>query len=783
MKSFIQVLLSLVAISAYSQGTVSYDPQTYFYGVKSPDGKILVPFEYMMLYSGHEGQLIATKCEAGSTNCAEGVIDYNNNVIVKFMYDEISVDGPFYRVHQGCQQNYFTGCIGGTIGYINPSGSVIVPCIYDNTESGMFDFFWGDDYRDYETKAQNNFINLSLNGRWGYVNYQGVEQIPFQFESATTFLNDSALVTAGGVEFFINKKGQCIKNCPDNLKFKSKEELADQTANYNLVLDRMLKFEENERKNYAGVDLAKREDKLYKELLSTMQEIIAYGTVEQQKLTRFFLLKSALGASEKSDSVSVIFPYLNSVRFIADNMRESDFPLRFTYNNTNKQYSVDAYASTIATFYQLIAECEYLMKNGRAETDLKKAISLSSTNNFNIALNCAYLIDFKQEFKKYDVEILDYSNKYLEYYIKLNEEERGKLNNLKLWTGNQPAAIEAAFTSNSSEKVPNSFYVNGAKLYKEFGQPNYALEFMNKAYAGGYDDTAFLWEYIELCKQNSNTSKGLEVADKLAIKTPITDCANLQKLADYYVSFGNMSAAKEIKSKADECVEDQLKAQKKAARKNSSGSSTYSGSGVNGGVYIGVDLFPLMRLDNSKRDYGVKIDFIGKNIGHEFNFKMHNNDRDFMWDLSSSDAVDNNKEILWNGYTAAYGLKFYNEENDRTAYFVGPMFRYRSKEYAAVDTLAYDPLNMNDYFYAGFLPKEEQYEVLLNYGWQTTKPGFSSEFYFGIGPKYSVFTANPINANFDNVKYYVENPLIEGRKETRWGIGCRVGFTIGIKLF
>jgi hypothetical protein len=783
MKSFITTLLSIVAFSAFSQSDITYDPGTYKYGVKTKDGIITVPFEYQTLYTGLEGQIIAEKCQEGGKNCLTGIIDYNNNIIVPFQYDEVYADGPLYRVHQGCQQNYFSGCMGGTIGYINSSGTVVVPCIYDNTDAGLWNFGWDDNYRDFETKAQDGYINLSLNGRWGYVNYQGVEQIPFQFDSGSNFMKDSAIVTFGGNEFFINKQGRCIKNCPDNLNFKSKEQLADQSANFNLVVNRMLQFEENERKNYAGIDLARKEDKLYKELLSTMQEIVAYGTPDQQKLTRYFLLKSAIGASEKSDTVAVIFPYLNSVRYIADNLKESDFPLRFTYNNSNKQYSVEAYKTSISTYYQLIAECEYLMKNGRAEADLKKAISLASTNNFNIALNCAYLIDFKQEFKHYDAELLEYSNKYLEYYIKLNEEERNKLNNMKLWTGNQPAAIEAAFTSVSKEKVPNTFYTTGARLYKEFGKPDYALDFMNKAYNGGYDETTFLWEYIELCKQNSNTSKGLEVADKLAIKTPITDCTNLQKLADYYVSFGNMSAAKEIKSKADECVEDQLKAQKKAARQNSGGSRTYSGSGVNGGVYVGVDLFPLLRIDNSKRDYGVKIDFIGKNIGHEFNFKMHNNDRDFMWDLASNDLVDNNDEILWNGYTAAYGLKFYDNEGESMTYFVGPMFRYRSKEYGTVDTLAYDPLNLNDNFYAAFLPKEEQYEVLINYGWQTTKPGFSSEFYFGIGPKYSVFTANPINANFDNVKYYVENPIIEGRKETRWGVGCRVGFTIGIKLF
>jgi hypothetical protein len=79
-----------------------------------------------------------------------------------------------------------------------------------------------------------------------------------------------------------------------------------------------------------------------------------------------------------------------------------------------------------------------------------------------------------------------------------------------------------------------------------------------------------------------------------------------------------------------------------------------------------------------------------------------------------------------------------------------------------------------------FNASEKQYEFFLNYGAMTTRPGFYADMYFGFGPKYSVFKTDAKDPE-NNLQY--SNVLLESRAETRWGVGLRLGFTIGFKLF
>ncbi|MEZ4800224.1 MAG: hypothetical protein R2809_10715 [Flavobacteriales bacterium] len=509
-------------------------------------------------------------------------------------------------------------------------------------------------------------------------------------------------------------------------------------------------------------------------------DVISYGTSEQQRIVKYMFLSASVSVSGKRDTISVIYPYLNRVRFIADNMSENNFPINFSVDGKNYTYSKEAGMGTLANFYESISECEYKLKKGQAEKDFKKAISLGKPNTFNQCMAIGYLIDFMQESNHYNESMLEYSNLLHDSYLIIDGPAKARIDSLDLWRMNQPAAIEAAYLSKSKEPIPASFYLKAYKNYQKQGRGDYVYDFMNKAYDRGASDKAFLWEYVDMLKINSQSSKGQEVLNKLYILTAINDCDNLQKIAEYYMNFGNMVMAKEVKEKADDCMKKREKEQKLQQKASS---KKYAYRGVNNGIYFGVDLFPLCRLDASKRDYGFKMDLIGKNMAHEFYYKIHNNDKDLMYDLSSSTEVDNNlMDIYWNGFTAAYGLKFFTD-NDEKAFFIGPMFRYRSKDYGVVDTLVYNTENLNDRYYTSFHPKEVQYEVLINYGIQRTKPGIATEIYFGFGPKLSMFSANPVDPDFDNTLYYVENPIIEGRKEMRWGLGARIGFTIGIKIF
>lgn len=784
MKYFISLFAFILTLGIQAQHSIKYDPISGLYGVVDNNGKTIIPFAYNLLENGASNQFIANKCDVKGVICEDGVIDINEKTIIPFEYGMISYNNGYYQLKKGCKFDKATlMCSGGTVGFANTSGQIVIPCIYDNTmtNDSWFEIFNYSDHRLFSPNYSQGVFNVRQNGKWGYIDLSNNIVIPFQYEYASTFYLDSAEVTLNGIDFFIDTKGRCIKNCPDDLNSKSLANVSDQTANYEYAINESMQLYVDDYDKYAGEEYKKRENEMYERVQDEMVQVLNYGTPEQKKVMgyMYFILCFNRGKNEKFAAISL--PYLQKARKYAEMYSASDFPIKFTYKGNGRQYTYESYQSSYASYMALLAECEYLTKTPNATADIKKAIQIT-TNPFQKAVISGYLIDYKQQIKEYDQEILDASNDLLSQYLKLNENERYRMDTLKLWSGNEPAAVEAGFTSRSTEKVPVQFYVTGYQNYMLLGRTESAQYFMKKAYEGGHEETEFLYSYAALLKSKNDLTTANKIADKLAIRASASDCAALQRIAELYSSLDNMAAAKEYKSKADACSEDAMKAQKKAERQNNrSSSSSYSYDRVNGGIYFGVDVLPLCRIDGSKRDFGFKVDLIGRHIGHEFGYSIQNNNRDNLWDLSTNPDVEDgaNEEVRWDGYVAMYSLKFYKED-DESAFFFGPTFRYRYKDFGAMDTtiISTDFTNVQ---YVPFHPIETQYELLLNYGVQTVKPGFAGEFYFGIGPKYSVFKED--SPYYNSPDWTVNHSMLEYRKPSRWGLGMRVGFTIGFKIF
>lgn len=785
MKYIILAILAWGSFRLQAQFSIQLDSIRNMYGVVDNTGKTVIPFEYYEVFEGLTDQFIARKCNATNDNCLTGVIDRYNKVVIPLAYDDVFVSGDLYRLHEGCDFDpLFYECFDGTIGYADKTGKLRVPIIYDNTYEGIWAdlFSFSPTTRYYASNPNENLINVRMNSRWGYVDYDGKVVIPFQFDEASYFLRDSALVKKNGTEYFINKSGQCIQNCPDQLDLTTSAQAQDQSANYQKMINGMMKFYLDEKGKYAGKEYIKREQKLYSDLQPVMTDIITFGDPQQQKLAKYMYCVLNLNVAVSLDTVDRAYPYLNRVKNLFDEFRESDFPLAFEYNGGKRNYSADNYRSEYALFYNLLSECEYILKMGKAEQDLRKSIELSR-DTLNKTISTAFLIDYKQELGHYDREILDLSTKLLFSYEKMNPVQRHYLDSLKKFDTNQPAAVEPQFLAKSGAEVPLSFYIQNYPVYKRMDKKDNAHYFMQKAYEKGADDLPFLNDYASELKERRNTSTGKEVTDKINIKTSATDCQGLQNIADLYMAFNEMDTAKDMKKKADECVKNAQRAEEKRQKQSSrSSSSSYSYSGGGDpGIFFGVEVFPLLRLDNSKRDYGFKMDIIGRKTAHEFHYKIHNNDRDYMWDLAGNDEVESHEKMYWNGYTASYALKFFGEKSGNSVFFVGPMLRYREKDFGSIDTLAYNKDNLGDFGMVKFQPFEKQYEVLVNYGYQTITPGFASEIFIGFGAKYSVFDIG--NPAFNNSQYIVSHSLIEGRAKDRWGLAFRIGLNIGFKIF
>jgi len=339
--------------------------------------------------------------------------------------------------------------------------------------------------------------------------------------------------------------------------------------------------------------------------------------------------------------------------------------------------------------------------------------------------------------------------------------------------------IYEGLRKNPSLATGGAYYARSFSVLKREGLYNEALDFAERAMDNGKTDRVFLREVIDFTRSRKEPLVGIKACELLRAQTSESDCPALLELSSWYAEFGVPSKAEELKNKSIACSQNQEGMRIEAAQQEEIDRKKREriakrNSGANNGLYFGVDVLPLARISAEKRDFGFQFDLIGRHVAHEFFYAQVGSNRDFMLDLS--DVGD--YEIRWDGMQAHYAMKFLDETNSRSAMFVGPLFRYREKTFAPVDSDFYDA---NSVFLGTdtFSATEKQFEALLNYGAMSTHPGFSAQVYFGFGVKYSQFT---FEHEYDEDVIF-SHPLLEQRKETRFGLAMRMGFTVGIKLF
>jgi hypothetical protein len=86
----------------------------------------------------------------------------------------------------------------GEWGFIDETGEVVIPIRYK-----MAFYF------------REGLAHVYDGEKWGYIDKKNKTVIPFVYSVANPFINGEARVSLdGNNEFFINKKGKCVKKCP-----------------------------------------------------------------------------------------------------------------------------------------------------------------------------------------------------------------------------------------------------------------------------------------------------------------------------------------------------------------------------------------------------------------------------------------------------------------------------------------------------------------------------------------------------------------------------------------
>ena len=116
-----------------------------------------------------------------------GFVDKAGKEVIPLKYDEVA---DFYDGLALVKLN-------DKRGLINKLGKVVIPIKYDNI-------------RGYN----EGFASVCLNQKCGFVDRYGKVVIPLKFDYLATFQNGFAEVVLNNIDITINKKGECVKDCP-----------------------------------------------------------------------------------------------------------------------------------------------------------------------------------------------------------------------------------------------------------------------------------------------------------------------------------------------------------------------------------------------------------------------------------------------------------------------------------------------------------------------------------------------------------------------------------------
>lgn len=122
-----------------------------------------------------------------------GIITANNQTLLAFEYDEIP---EYIKKSKYYPTNYYKVRKNGMYGYVNDNFQTVLAPKYHVVRAFAEDL-----------------ARVMKDYKWGYLDEAFNEQIALKFDHAEAFKDGEAKVILNGKEFFINKKGECIRGC------------------------------------------------------------------------------------------------------------------------------------------------------------------------------------------------------------------------------------------------------------------------------------------------------------------------------------------------------------------------------------------------------------------------------------------------------------------------------------------------------------------------------------------------------------------------------------------
>jgi hypothetical protein len=470
----------------------------------------------------------------------------------------------------------------------------------------------------------------------------------------------------------------------------------------------------------------------------------------------------------------IITPYMET-------LSASSFPKRYLYEGKNYVITWDNFAPTLQEFYTGMAEITTnLSKFNEVIPFAKKAMSLTYTNEATAGRWYRYIAasKFMEASKKnnyFPDDAFEVALNFLQWLSEMSAEQKKTISDYAYPT--QVTAYDYLVRLETGNVALHTGYnwSRAAYAMQKLNDLPKTSSCLHKAADLKYTDQYFLTTTYAFAKQNNDNALGLKAC---ALEEPgigSGECDRWRTIADNWQYFGNEEKSAEASDKARSCEQLQEEAQKAYEKEQKKQERREH---VDFSMYAGFYPLPLMTIQTNYWDYGAVFGIGMFNTQIEASYKIINRNKVMYDDLFWQEQDVPEQQVFWDGYRAHIAFKFGDRDAYSDGFYVGPLFEIVQRNMTSIRSTVTNETTGQYLGEFNFAPSEKAYNVMLNYGVHVEENHLMADMFFGIGATYAEFSTG--DQGFTSIDYLFSDPLLEFRKETRFGPIVRMGLTVGL---
>ena len=521
-------------------------------------------------------------------------------------------------------------------------------------------------------------------------------------------------------------------------------------------------------------------------IVTLLDEVIVIGNAQNISTAKYFRTLAhyeygyLLGVAAKMNDARFALEVIKSDML---SMQPSDFKKTYKFEGKNYSIAWENIAPTLIEYFTSMSELYYSASN--YSESIKMAMlsmnfeytteSLGSKYWYKYIAATNYLIS-SSALKTYNAEAAQVAYNQINYYYQMGKDNQELVtNNGLLGYATGYNFIIGLEQNNKSVVSDGVIYAQTATLLKTLNDNTRAATMYTNALNNGYYNASWIEEVYLIANAEKNNALGLLATEKEAARVSSSDCPAWREIASKYAQYGNSIKSNQANTTASNCEATAKAAQdayeKQQAKQQRKDNLDFS-------IYAGVYPLPLIIRYNKYRDYGAVAGIGLYDVTIEASYKLINLNHVIYEDLTYQDVDYDGYENYWDGYRAHIALKFGDRDPYSEGAFYGPLFEVVSRNYLRTTSNVFSADGITYLYETDFTPSELSYNLMLNMGARIEENFVMLEMFMGLGASYNQFDGGGIE--YDNDAFFLDNPVLQNRKPTRFGPIIRMGMTVGL---